>query len=752
MLSKRSSWIIIAVIAVLTVLMGWSAANLKFNYNFEDFFPKGDPELEYFLKFRESFENDNDYLLVGVTPEKGLFNEETQKKLKELTRDLQALPYVEYVSSPVTEKRVLISPLGFSQLPIISDDPTQWQKDSIRISRSPDLVGSYFSEDMRSVCIVVKNTNIITKEESDTLLAALDQIMDARPFETMYLTGKVEAQRVYLDTMKYQLIIFVAASLVLVVLFLAIAFKKLWGVLVPIVTVLITLIWVLGLMALTGGSLNIMTSLLPTILFVVGMSDAVHIICRYLDETRNGTSKLEALKETIRDVGLATLLTSVTTAIGFATLVTLDIKPIQQFGLYVSMGVVLAFVIAILTLPSLLLLLKTPSKEYKGGSFSFWDGILRKGFLYAMRKPKQIVIGYLVVLGLAIGGTTMLYSDYHLLEDIAGDTRLKRSVDFFAGNFAGGRPVELIVTFPEGESGMAYENLRYLDRIEKYLLTEYDVGFLVSPLTMVKGLNRGVNGGKAEYFKLPVSAGEYKSINPYVNELKKHPAFSKLMSKDGREIRFTGKIDDLGSRKVGQLNDAFHRAMGPEAARRGVTFHMTGTAVLIDQNNRTLATNMLSGLSIAFAVIALIMGVLFKSVRMAFISLVPNIIPLVLVAGIMGFSGTYLNFSTSVVFTIAFGIAVDDTIHFLSKLRIQLRKGRSFLYAMKSAYLTTGKAIIITSLILCGGFLTLMFSEFLSTFQIGIFVTLVLFFAVVTDLLLLPVILLLWNKGRKQKI
>lgn len=750
MLSKRSSWIIIGVITVLTVLAGWSAANLKFNYDFEDFFPKGDPELEYFLQFRDSFENDNDYLLVGVTPENGIFNEESLKKLKQLTEDLAALPHVEYVSSPMTEKRVLISPLGFSELPLISEDSEKWEKDSIRISQSPDLIGSYFSEDMRSVCIVVKNSNIITKDASDSLLSALDQIMDTKPFPTMYLTGKVEAQRVYLDTMKYQLIIFVAASLVLVVLFLAIAFKKMWGVMIPIVTVLITLIWVLGLMALTGGTLDVMTSLLPTILFVVGMSDAVHIICRYLDETRKGIGKLEALRETIKDVGLATLLTSVTTAIGFATLVTLNIKPIQQFGLYVSIGVVLAFVIAILTLPSLLMLIKTPGPDYKGGRFNFWDGILRRGFLFAMRRPGQIVIGYLIVLGVSIGGATMLYSDYHLLEDIASDTRLKRSVDFFAGNFSGGRPVELVVTFPEGESGMTYDNLRYLDKIERYLLEEYEVGFLVSPLTLVKGLNRGVNGGSAEYFRLPVSKGEYQTIKPYVSELTKHPGFSKLMTKDQKEIRFTGKIDDLGSKKVGELTEAFEKALGPEARRRGVEFHMTGTAVLVDQNNKTLATNMLSGLSIAFVVIAVIMGLLFRSGRMAFISLVPNIIPLIMVAGIMGFSGTYLNFSTSVVFTISFGIAVDDTIHFLSKLRIQLKKGRSFLYAMKSAYLTTGKAIIITSLILCGGFLTLMFSEFLSTFQIGVFVTLVLFFAVVTDLLLLPVILLLWNRGRSS--
>jgi predicted RND superfamily exporter protein len=172
--------------------------------------------------------------------------------------------------------------------------------------------------------------------------------------------------------------------------------------------------------------------------------------------------------------------------------------------------------------------------------------------------------------------------------------------------------------------------------------------------------------------------------------------------------------------------------------------------VLVDKNADYISRNMLEGLSIAFGVIALIIGVLFRSVRMVIIALIPNLIPLMMIAGLMGLFGIYLKASTSIIFTIAFGIAVDDTIHFLSKLKIELNKGRSLAYAVKHTTLFTGKAIIITSVILAGGFLTLIFSSFGSTFYTGLLVSLTLVFAVIADLTLLPILVLLFLKPKKR--
>jgi predicted RND superfamily exporter protein len=182
-----------------------------------------------------------------------------------------------------------------------------------------------------------------------------------------------------------------------------------------------------------------------------------------------------------------------------------------------------------------------------------------------------------------------------------------------------------------------------------------------------------------------------------------------------------------------------------------IGFNITGTAHLIDVNNSYISKNVLEGLLIAFGVIGLIVGFMFRSIKLVLFSLIVNVMPLLMIGGIMGLMGIDLKMSTAIIFTIAFGIAVDDTIHFLSKLRHELKQGKSMLYAMKRSYLSTGKAIMVTSLILCGGFLTLALSDFLGTANIGKLISLTLLFAVLSDLVLLPALLLLLPNKNKKK-
>jgi predicted RND superfamily exporter protein len=210
--------------------------------------------------------------------------------------------------------------------------------------------------------------------------------------------------------------------------------------------------------------------------------------------------------------------------------------------------------------------------------------------------------------------------------------------------------------------------------------------------------------------------------------------------------RITARLGDIGSEISLERTRALRLFIDQQINDDVVKFTVTGTSNLIDKNNVYLARNMFQGLGIAFLVVAVIAGIMFRSLRMVLITLIPNIIPLLMVAGIMGMFGIALKLSTSIIFTIAFGIAVDDTIHFISKFRIELNKGKSILYALKRTYLSTGKAIIITSIILSGGFLTLILSSFGGTFYTGLLVSLTLIFALLIDLTLLPVLILLFYR------
>ncbi|MDP4826561.1 MAG: MMPL family transporter, partial [Flavobacteriales bacterium] len=281
--------------------------------------------------------------------------------------------------------------------------------------------------------------------------------------------------------------------------------------------------------------------------------------------------------------------------------------------------------------------------------------------------------------------------------------------------------------------------------IETHLTNQYEVGSLFSPLQVLKLANKTMHGD--DHFAIPDSQKEVDRLVRLVRRMDKDSMIQLFVNEEMHMARVQGKVGDLGAREFEQRNEKLMSVYG-DLENPKFDIRVTGTATLIDLNNAYLATDMTIGLIIAFLVVAIIMGLMFKSVKMVLICLIPNILPLLMIAGIMGALGIDLKVSTSIIFTIAFGIAVDDTIHFMSKLRLELGKGKSLLYALKRTYISTGKAIIITSIILSGGFFTLVFSSFLGTFYVGLLISLTLLFAVLADLTLLPVLILLFFRKK----
>jgi len=337
-----------------------------------------------------------------------------------------------------------------------------------------------------------------------------------------------------------------------------------------------------------------------------------------------------------------------------------------------------------------------------------------------------------------------------LLEDLKDSDTLKKEFVYFEDHFAGGRPFELAIILRDGAQIFDLDVLGDLEELETYLGSTYGVGSLLSPARIIKTANREMQGGSDAYFTLPSEQADVDKLVRTVKRFDKDSVLQLFVNESRAIARMQGKVGDLGAREFAKRNAALTNFMDDELADRKFDIRITGTANLVDLNNESLAVNMTIGLGISFIVVAIIIGMLFKSVRMVIVCLIPNIMPLLMIAGYMGFTGIDLKVSTSIIFTIAFGIAVDDTIHFMSKLRIELAKGKTMLYALKRTYLSTGKAIIVTSIILCSGFFTLVLSDFLGTFYIGLLISMTLLFAVLADLFLLPVLIMLFFKRTKK--
>lgn len=739
------------LVGILTIVSIFFATRLRFDYNFDNFFPKDDPDLAYFLSYRDKFGNDNDYLLIGLDNQGSLFEQAFLTKVDSLTKAIQKMPHVEAVLSPTSVKSHVIEQFGFFEIPYLhTDEPERYAEDSLKIYSTGELVGTLFSEDATAISLFVQTSDNLGKEASDTLIQSINGKLRVLQLQDSHMAGKALAQTVFVDKMKVELVLFMSASILLVIIVLWLTFRSAWGVLVPLVVVLLSVIWSLGVMGVFDKPIDIMTILLPTIMFVVGMSDVIHILSRYTTEIGQGAEKVQALKVTLREVGLATLLTSITTAIGFLTLLTTSIVPIREFGLFTAISIGLAFVLAFTVLPAILLLSKKPNAVKAKSTRFTWSTLLGRQFRFILKNPKVILGSSALIIVLSLIGISQIKVDTTLLEDMGDDDPIVLDFQYFEQKFSGVRPFEMHLTAAPGRTMYDAAVLEEINELEQYLREDYGLNFISSPTSVVKNVNRALNGGLNEYYRLPESERDLKQIIRRLVAYNKRSELRAVVTEDLQEGRLTGKMADVGSVNAASLNDSLQAFIDQRIDPGVLQTRLTGSSLLMDKNNEYVTKNMMQGLLIAFLVIALIVGFIFRSIKMILISLVPNIIPLLMIGGIMGIMGINMTVSVSIVFTIAFGIAVDDTIHFLSKLKLEIAAGRSLPYAIKRTFISAGKAIVITSIILAAGFLTLVLSTFDATFYVGLFVSLTLLFAVVADLYLLPVLILTFYKPSKK--
>ncbi|QNF35924.1 MMPL family transporter [Adhaeribacter swui] len=753
MLYKKLSYFVLTLITLITCLSVFYTTRLRFDYNFDHFFPRHDPDLDFYLQYREKFGNDNDYLLLGITAEKSIFNQTFLSKIDSLTKQIAKIRHVEQVQSPTTLRSPIIETFGLFEVPYLhTNEPGRYLQDSLTIYQEPGLVGTLFSPDAKSVSLLIQTSPNLTKLPSDSLLVTLKHNLHTLGLPNYHIAGKAVAQSIFVDRMRYELALFMSISIVMVVIFLYITFRTWWGVVMPLLVVLISICWSMGLMGFTNTTIDLMTMLLPTIMFVVGMSDSVHILTQYVTEIAEGKPKNQAIITTVKDVGLATFITAITTAIGFFTLLTADIGPIRNFGAFTGVAVIVAYVLSMTMLPAMMLLMPLPPRTAPKKEALTWPFLLRRLLLFVFRFRTQILVAISLIIVGAVYCLTLIRIDTTLLDDLSDNDPVKLDFKYFEENFAGVRPFELFLKAGPNQTLYSLPVLREIEEIEQYLGNTYGLNFILSPVTVVKTLNKAVNGGSPGFYKLPATEAQWRKLQQQLKFFKKRPELTRLVSTDLKEGRLSGKMGDIGSAKATKLNNQFREFMQKQTNPALLKTHLTGSSVLLDKNNDTLTRDLMEGLLLDILFIGAIVGFMFRSWKMIVITLLPNILPILLIGAFMGVADINLKVSTSIIFTIALGIAIDDTIHFISKLKLELLAGKSLYYAVKRTYLTTGKAVIITSCILMGGFGTLIFSTFEGTFYVGLLISLTLLFAVLSDLLLLPILVVYFFRPKSKPV
>jgi predicted RND superfamily exporter protein len=748
---KQISKFIFLIVFVITCVFVFFSTRLQFDYDFEAFFPNEDKELTVYEDFRKKFEHDNEFVLLGIENKKGIFQKEFLAKINSLTKELKNIKDITRVVSPTNATRLDISGLAPIERSVLHfNDPTLYKEDSVSIYSSTDLVGSLFPDDAKSVCVFIKTNEGLSKKRSDILSTSIETTFKKYSFYNVHYVGRIVAQEVYLKNLSKEFVLFLALSLLVVIVFLYFTFRSLYGILIPLIIIVLSMTWTLGIMGILGKSLDIMTIMLPTMIFIAGMSDVVHFFSKYFDELNKETPKEKILPILFKEVGFPTFLTLITTVVGFLSLLFSSIKPIHDFGIYTSVGITVAFILTYTLLPAILFLFPPKNLQKLSNTENKTHHWMQKLFFWIFRNQKLIVSVTLIIVSLSIFGISKIKVNNILLEDLSDKVKIKQDFDYFDQHYSGVRPFELNIEISNQSKIWDYENIVEIDKVEKFLQQNLNMGFMFSPATLVKSINRSLNGNNQEFYVIP-QKDDYAEIRNYVIKNKKNKNLKLILHEDGKTARLTGKIKDVGSLKMRAFNKEFNQFLQEQIKLKTITFTCTGAAYLLDKNNEYMVNNMIQGFAWSIGIIAFLTFLLHRSIRMVLVFILPNFIPMLIIAGFMGFAGIELKAATSLIFSIAFGIATDDTIHFISRFKIELGYGKSLIYAFKRTYFETGKPIILTTFILIGGFMSLMTSDFQSIFYFGFLICLTVIIALIAELFLLPVLIMLILKNEKRK-
>lgn len=753
--------ILIISLLLFTAFMGYMARDVKMAFNFNTAVPDTDVNYQYFQEFKQKFGEDGNVLVIG-TKDSALYELENFNRYKKLNEDISNLPGITNVISLATLQNIVkdSETRSFGLEPLIKDYPkTQEELDSL-LAKALDL--KFYSgqllnpENGATLTLINMEREVLNSKERNNVIDQLRVIGAEFSEETgieLHYSGMPFVRTVMQQMTSVELKLFIALSIGITALILFLFFRSWTAVVVPLVVIGFVVTWVLGTLGILNYQINVLTGIIPSIIIVIGIPNAVYLLNKFHQEFAKHGNKIKALSRMIRKIGMVTLITNFTTAIGFLVLVTTDIKLLKEFGLVAGINILATFIVSMVLIPGIFAYLPAPKKEQlKHLEFPIVTKFLTLLDLLVHRHRYRVFAVTAIIITVAVIGLTKLYSVAYMVDDIPEHSQLKKDLYFFEDNFAGVMPLEIIIDFGEPKSTLNARNLRKVERLEAALEPLEHVSQPISIVTFAKAVRQAFYNGNSRFYGLPSPSDRNVILSYLANQQDNANFLSSFVDSTGQTMRVSLKVADLGSVKMDSLitnviEPEIDKVFGDE-----VETAVTGSTLLFVKGNKFLIENLKQTLLLAFAIIAVIMGILFANVRMILISLIPNFIPLIMTAGIMGYFGIPLKPSTALIFSIAFGISVDDSIHFLAKYRQELFNKNFFVpIAISNSIKETGSSMLYTSIILFFGFIIFVFSNFGGTVALGLLTSLTLFFAMLTNLTLLPALLMVFDSGKRNK-
>lgn len=733
---------IIGIFVVFTIASAYLVTGIKFSFDFKQFFPQNDPDLEFFDQFQAQFESDDNFVLIAVENNPDIFDSTFLAKFDELTQRVDTLLNVNGSQSLTNLKFPVIKPPFFAMtVPAIhTNEPSRYDEDREKILADEVLVNNLISKDGKAAVIIIKNAGKQAQDTSDIFIRQLNSMIQEYEFDDYYLLGRDNFVAELVKMQKRELGIAMIVAMLLTALIIAILFQRIIGISIALVSIGLCLLFFGSMMTLLGREFSALSAMYPIMMSIVATSDVIHFMTKYVDELRRGNSKAVAIELTIKDIGVATLLTSVTTAAGFLSLMTSKTPAIYDFGINAAMGVVIAYITVLLLTTTLLSYFDADQIIKQGRGQAFWDNFMNWYNNHTKNNPRPIAIGAILFAVICGIGCLMVTTNYKLEENLPRGEKITRDYHYFEDNFVGFRPLEIAVTIQGDYDADDYEVMQEMLKIEEEMKRYPDVQNIRSITALYKSLNRAHNANRLDAYKFPESKGKFIKYQRQADRVPPQ-TLDILVTRDKKMARITSTVKDIGADEVKRISLAIDDYIANNIDTNIIKTQQTGTSLMLDKNAEYIRTSLLQGLVMAIIIVSILMAILFRNWRMVLISLVPNLLPLLVGGALLGYFSIELEGSVSIIFAIIFGIAVDDTIHFLSKFRLSRLKGMSIDEAMKITFLETGKAICLTTVILFFGFMVLLFSIHPPSVKVGVLIAVTLVSALFSDLYLIPVLI-----------
>jgi len=742
-LSVRYRWPVLGALALITI----GAASVLPRISF-DFTPQGalrgqDDLLSYSQSFSDTFGHTDGVLLVVLesTGRKDALSTEALGWQRNVSKRISTIPGIQGVESMAT--------LNIGPRPDAPSDNT----DQTRIRQAVDemtlLEGSLISSDRRvSSCVVQIGPESLGIADLSRIVDSVSQILEQVPPPSEYrvqLSGLPAMRTGIVDGLSADLLTLFPVAGVLFLVVLCLEFRRVSGAILPMIAVGCAIVWTVSLIVIRGESFNIISNILPFLLFVIGMANCVHVITRYAEESAEpGLDRLQAAGQTIEHMSVACFLTFLTTAIGFSALLWARSEQLQSLAVYAIAGMCFLYVTTIAILGGLLPSFAAP--RYSPGDSGRTSGIAHITALagrLVCRRPRTVLAFSLAIIGVFLWFAQTVVASSNLFETYDYDHPQMQTLRLVEEKLGGVVPLEVSLT---GQADGVFLKPDTFRRVAQAQKSARKLESVISARSYVDLHNEAARRMGAALAMAPDDSARLKAQDAILRSYGSASHYDAFLTADSQRARIMLRVGDIGSKRMLVLLDRLGAELAALFADSGIEVRLTGTAQVHARAMDRFVSDMVTSLLGAALVIFVVIALLFHSLRIGLIAILPNVTPLAITWGYIGMRGYQMNAGNVIVFAIGLGIAVDDTIHFLARFRQEIKADGDALAAIERSYHGTGRAIVLTSVLIAAGLSVMMLSEFVPSRRFAELTCITIVGALLGDLFLLPACLTLFGK------